>query len=108
MRIVNKNNGRTVAEGRFELSKISEIEIDTNMDKDTWVVFRYFCDNLIKKKDNFEFLYMVAELTVKDSLINIEASGVAFDDDMRAVVQLTIEERERFFVHIINHILGKA
>ena len=107
MKLVNKSNGRTIAKGRLELSKVSDIEIDTNMGKDTWVVFRYFCDNLIKEKGNFEFLSMVAELTVKDSLISIEANGLAFDDDMRAEVQLTTEERERLFVHIINHILGK-
>ncbi len=107
MKLVNKNNGRTVADGRFELSKISDMEMDTNMGKDTWVMFRYFCDNLIKKKGSFEFLYMVAELTAKDSLISIEASGLTFDDDMRAEVQLTTEERERLFVHIINHILKK-
>lgn len=107
MKIIDKNNGRTVADGRFELSKISDMEMDTNMGKDTWVMFRYFCDNLIKKKGSFEFLYMVAELTVKDSLISIEASGLTFDEDMRAEVQLTTEERERLFVHIINHILKK-
>ena len=107
MNLVNKNNGRIVADGRFELSKISDMEMDTKMGKDTWVMFRYFCDNLIKKKGSFEFLYMVAELTVKDSLISIEASGLTFDDDMRAEVQLTTEERERLFVHIINHILKK-
>ena len=107
MKLVNKNNGRTVADGRFELSKISNMEMDTNMGKDTWVMFRYFCDNLIKKKGSFEFLYMVAELTVKDSLVSIEASGLTFDDDMRAEVQLTTEEREHLFVHIINHILKK-
>jgi hypothetical protein len=56
MKLVNKNNGRTVADGRFELSKISDMEMDTNMGKDTWVMFRYFCDNLIKKKGSFEFL----------------------------------------------------
>lgn len=107
MKIIDKNSGRTIANGRFELAKISEMEIDTNMGKDTWVVFRYFCNNLIKKKNDFEFLDMVAELTAKDSLISIEAGGIGFDDDIQAEVQLTAEERERLFVHIINHILNK-
>ena len=106
MKIVDKSNGRTMAKGRFEISKISDIEIDTNMGGNTWIMFRYFCDNLIIKSADFDFLYMVAEITAKDSFINIEAGGEMFDS-MRAEVQITPEERERLFVHIINHILGK-
>lgn len=110
MKIVNKNNGRTIAEGRFELSKISDMEINTEMGADTWVAFRYLCDNLIIKKGSFNFLAMVAEITLIDNLISVEASGEDYDNAMeiRAEVQLTEQEREHLFVHIINFALGKA
>lgn len=110
MKIVNKNNGRTIAEGRFELSKISDMEINTEMGADTWVAFRYFCENLIIKKGSFNFLAMVAEITLIDNLISVEASGEDYDNAMeiRAEVQLTEQEREHLFVHIINFALGKA
>lgn len=110
MKIVNKNNGRTIAEGRFELSKISDMEINAEMGADTWVAFRYFCDNLIVKKGSFNFLAMVAEITLIDNLISVEASGEDYDNAMeiRAEVQLTEQEREHLFVHIINLALGKV
>lgn len=109
MKIINKNNGRTIAEGRFELSKVSDIGIYTRMGDDTWIIFRYFCDNLIKKQGDYNFLDMVAEITVKDNLISIEASGedCVHISEIIALVQLTTEEREHLFVHLINHILGK-
>ena len=110
MKLINKSNGRTIAEGRLELSKITEMKVDTEMGANTWVYLRYFCDNLIKKKGDYNFLDIVTEITIRDSYISVEASGIDYanDTEIRADVQFTAEERERFFVHIINHILGKV
>ncbi len=111
MKIVNKKNGRTIAEGKLELSKISDMEIDTDIDGgDTWVVFRYFCNNLIIKKGDFNFVSMVVALSVKDTLIDIEVNGDDLKNDIELIAQaqLTAEEREHLLVHIINFITGKA
>ncbi len=110
MKIVNKKNGRIIAEGRFELSKITDMEIDTNGDGgDIWVFFRYFCNNLVLKKGDFNFVSMVAVLYIKDNLIDIEVNGddIKNDIELIAQAQLTTEEREHLFIHIIKFIMGK-
>ena len=110
MKLINKENGRTLADGRFELSKISNVWVSPKATKDgneMWFLFEYFGDNLVKKRGyDGEQLSMCAEITTKDNFMNIDATnsrGMAFVAD----VQLTTAERERFFVFIINCILGK-
>lgn len=107
MKIISKGNGRTIATGRFETSKIFDMSIEAE-NKDTWVVFSYLCDNFIRKiKPQFLCLYVVAELNIKDGFVNFDACEFETGYDITATIQLTMEERERFFIYVISHILGK-
>lgn len=110
MKLKNKENGRTIVEGQFELSKIGHITIAPTISDinkvDTWFMFHYYGDNLVKKHKYFgQVLYMCAEITVKDHFISIDATS--FNEEFVADVQLTTAERERLLVFIINCILDK-
>lgn len=107
MKIINKKNGRTIAKGRFELSKVSEVDIDTKVGANTWIFFRYFCDTLAKKKYDFNILYITVEITAIDNRITIEASNECEYEGVQSVVHLDSQEIELLASYIINYLLNK-
>ncbi len=111
MKIVSKNNGRTIATGTFELSKMSNMYLmDRDNDK-TWFFFQYLGDNLVLKNlDNTSDLTVCVEIPANDNLISLEVEitppeSDTTDEGILAEMQLTTEEKERLFVCIVNYAL---
>lgn len=105
MEFRNKITGRKTGRGRFEVGKIHNLAIsETGIGCGAWITFDYYGNGLIKKQS--DHLEMFAECARQDSFVTVIATDIADDEEM--LVELTAEEKERFFAYVINQVCAGA
>lgn len=113
MEFRNKITGRKTGGGRFEVGKIHNLAIsETGIGYGAWITFVYWGNGLIKNWGNglitkkSDRLEMFVECTRQDSFVTIIATDIVDDEEM--LVELTAEEKERFFAYVINQVCAGA